>query len=127
MTRNGKIARLPRTVRDELNRRLEDGEPGVRLVAWLNAQRQVQTVLQARFAGRPVSQQNLTEWKQGGYPEWQKHQEAVELARELSANADELVGAVGAPLTDKLSPLLAARYMAIIATLGAAATETRPT
>ena len=32
MTRNGKIARLPRALRDELNRRLQDGQPGVRLV-----------------------------------------------------------------------------------------------
>ena len=28
MTRNGKIARLPRLIRDELNRRLRDGELG---------------------------------------------------------------------------------------------------
>ena len=28
MTRTGKIARLPRKIRDELNRRLQDGEPG---------------------------------------------------------------------------------------------------
>jgi len=32
-TRNGKIARLPKDIREELNRRLEDGEPGKHLVA----------------------------------------------------------------------------------------------
>lgn len=37
MTRTGKIAWLPRTIREQLNRRLEDGEPGSDLVAWLNA------------------------------------------------------------------------------------------
>ena len=120
MSRNGKIARLPRTIRDQLNGRLEDGEPGVDLVAWLNAEPKVQAVLKAEFGGRPVNEQNLTEWKQGGFLEWQKHQEAVAMAREWSANADELVGAVGTPLTDKVSPLLAARYMALIRTLGAA-------
>ena len=36
MTRHGKIARLPLEVREELNRRLENGEPGDRLVEWLN-------------------------------------------------------------------------------------------
>ena len=36
MTRNGKIARLPRAIRDELSRRLQDGEPGKHLVQWLN-------------------------------------------------------------------------------------------
>jgi len=37
VTRNGKIARLPRAVRQELNRRLDEGEQGKKLVAWLNA------------------------------------------------------------------------------------------
>lgn len=35
LTRNGKIARLPRTIRQELNRRLLDVEQGKTLVAWL--------------------------------------------------------------------------------------------
>jgi len=33
MTRVGKIARLPREIREQLNRRLQDGEPGKRLVS----------------------------------------------------------------------------------------------
>ena len=44
-TRNGKIARLPRGVRQELNRRLHEGEQGKRLVAWLNALPEVQPEL----------------------------------------------------------------------------------
>jgi hypothetical protein len=36
MTRNGKIARLPKAIRDQLNKNLEDGMPGCRLVDWLN-------------------------------------------------------------------------------------------
>jgi hypothetical protein len=35
LTRNGKIARLPLAVRQELNRRLDEGEQGKKLVAWL--------------------------------------------------------------------------------------------
>jgi len=35
-TRIGKIGRLPRQVREELNRRLLEGEPGITLVDWLN-------------------------------------------------------------------------------------------
>src|SRR4051794_10430203 len=37
MNRTGKIARLPRSLRDELNRRLEHNIPGRTLVAWLNS------------------------------------------------------------------------------------------
>ena len=52
MTRNGKIARLPRALRDELNRRLDDGEPGNRLVEWLNAQPEVAAGLADPTGGR---------------------------------------------------------------------------
>jgi hypothetical protein len=37
MTRNGKIVRLPRSIREELNRRLDNGEQGKALVEWLNS------------------------------------------------------------------------------------------
>ena len=36
-SRNGKIARLPHGVREELNQRLERSEPSPQLLAWLNA------------------------------------------------------------------------------------------
>ena len=39
-TRNGKIARLPKTIRDDLGRRIENGEQGKELVEWLNARLQ---------------------------------------------------------------------------------------
>ena len=45
ITRNGKIARLPRAIRDELNCRLADGEIGGRLVDWLNGLPEVQKIL----------------------------------------------------------------------------------
>ena len=48
-TRTGKIARLPKAVREELNRRLQDGEPGTQLVEWLNSLPQVQRVKALKF------------------------------------------------------------------------------
>jgi len=66
-TRTGKIARLPRKIREQLNRRLENGEPGNRLVEWLNSLPEVQKVLAADFDGEPVSEPNLSRWRQGGY------------------------------------------------------------
>jgi len=108
MTRTGKIARLPREVREELNHRLEDGEEGMRLVAWLNARADVQAVLAVSFGGRAINEQNLTEWKQGGFQDWLHHQESrawlnglVEEAAELSEEAGDV------PVTDRLSGLLA--------------------
>ena len=57
MTHNGKIARLPRNIRDELNQRLDDGQPGGDILAWLNALPQVQA---AGFGGSGINAQNLS-------------------------------------------------------------------
>lgn len=80
MTRNGKIARLPHAVREELNRRLLDGEQGTALVAWLNERPDVQAVMTADFGGRAINEQNLSDWKLGGFEEWREQQESFDLA-----------------------------------------------
>ena len=41
MARNGKIARLPKEIRAELNKRLDDNEPGPNLLGWLNGKPEV--------------------------------------------------------------------------------------
>jgi hypothetical protein len=69
-TRNGKIAHLPFQIREELNIRLANGEPGNRLVEWLNTHPAVNEVIHNCFGGRPVSEQNLSEWRNGGYEQW---------------------------------------------------------
>lgn len=55
MSRNGKIARLPREVRDEVNRRLEAHQSGSKIVDWLNAEPAVKDVLEREFGGKPIS------------------------------------------------------------------------
>ncbi|HSI14418.1 MAG TPA: hypothetical protein VK961_20375, partial [Chthoniobacter sp.] len=79
MTRKGKVARLPRAIREELNERLADGETAKSLVGWLNALPEVQAVVAAEFGGRAIREQNVSEWKQGGYEDWRVRQEAAEL------------------------------------------------
>ena len=108
MTRNGKIARLPRTVREQLNQRLGDGEQGKALVAWLNGLPEVQAMLVEQFQGRAVTEQNLSEWKQGGHQDWLRHQEALECVRTAAEQAQELAEVAGpVPLTDVLSASVA--------------------
>ncbi len=84
MTRNGKIARLPLHIRDELNRLLDNGEPGVKLVEWLNSLPEVKEVMDAEFEGRPINESNVSEWKCGGFREWQERQETMSLARDMT-------------------------------------------
>ena len=101
MTRNGKIARLPWSLRDNLNRRLRDGEFGKALVDWLNSLPEVQQVLREEFGGRSINEQNLSEWKQGGYEDWVRHQEtrtwvqdwagqAADIRRDINEEAGDL-------------------------------------
>ena len=109
-TRRGKIARLPKAVREELNRRLDNGQPGKQVVAWLNALPEVQAVLRDEFGGRVINDQNLTDWKQGGYCDWVVQQAAMELAVRLEENAVAWQAEGRPPLTDTLALWLAARY-----------------
>ena len=114
MARNGKIARLPRETREALNRRLQDGEPGGPLLHWLNALPAVQALVTREFGGGPISKQNLSEWRTGGFTEWQARQETLAQARELAADATELTTATEGRLTDHLATVLAARYAAAL-------------
>jgi hypothetical protein len=115
MARNGKIARLPREVREELNRRLLDGEPGGPLLAWLNGLPSARAVLEREFGGCAISKQNLCEWRAGGFAEWRTRQETLEQVRELAADADDLAAAANGRLTDHLATVLAARYACALA------------
>lgn len=108
-TRNGKVARLPAAVRQELNRRLHEGEPGKELVAWLNTLPEIQVAI-AEGCGTAIREQNLSEWKQGGYRDWLLHQEAIEAAQRLHEESNDLVAKDRPPLTDTLAFWLAARY-----------------
>jgi hypothetical protein len=89
-TRNGKIARLPLELRDQLNFRLADGEPGNRLVEWLNSNPDVMKVMAEQFDGRPITDQNLSEWRAGGYEEWLTLRSFLDETRVLSENAGEV-------------------------------------
>jgi hypothetical protein len=94
MTHIGKIGRLSKTRRHELALRIEDGQTGAQIVQWLNAQPDVQEILQQHFAARPITEQNLSDWKQTGHLEWRRRQEASEAATRLVEQAGDLDQAV---------------------------------
>ncbi len=69
-TRKGKIARLPYEIREQLNAMLRDGSPAAQINAYLVAQ------------GHPaIKDQNLTNWRQGGYQDWLKEQTRLDTIR----------------------------------------------
>ncbi|HVY68646.1 MAG TPA: hypothetical protein VHH73_01890 [Verrucomicrobiae bacterium] len=111
--RIGKIGRLPRAIREELNQRLSEGEGGEPLLHWLNALPEVQQIIAAEFGGKPVSAQNLSTWRQGAYADWVAHGEAMELAQRLGEEIkdwQESEASDQTPLSEKLMVWLTARY-----------------
>jgi len=119
MARSGKIARLPREICEELNRRMRDNEPGGQSLAWLNGLPEVRHVLASDFGGSSISKQNLYEWRIGGYKNWLQQQEVLDMARQLSADTGELQPAGAQPLTEQMSVWLTARYLMAIRKLAA--------
>src|SRR5215471_11151907 len=69
-TRLGKIARLPHSIREQLNLKLHDGIPAKSILPWLNSLPEVQAILAADFDNRSITKQNLSEWRQGGFRDW---------------------------------------------------------
>jgi hypothetical protein len=110
---NGKIARLLQVIRDELNRRLDNREPTARILEWLNALPATQAVLTAEFDGRPINEQNLSNWRQGGYQQWLKQQDRRDFVRQLAEYARQLAAdADGVALSNLFSTVVVAELAA---------------
>ena len=120
MSRPGKIARLPHETREQLNQRLLDGEQANTILAWLNPLPEVRAVLTVQFDGHPVTKQNLSEWKQTGFLQWQARRDALDLLRDLDEHQPPGAEPLIADLTDKLARWVALQYAAAAHSLAAA-------
>lgn len=108
MSRIGKIARLPRELREELNHRLDDGKSASSILSWLNKHDDVKDVLGVYFHDQPITASNLSDWRQGGYQDWLRNQEGRAFARDILAEAEELEDEVaGSRLTDRVTEIAA--------------------
>ena len=106
-TPKGKIGRLPKAVQEQVNCRLEAGEKARPLVAWLYALPEVQAVLAAEFAGQPIREQNLSQWRQRGYQQWLGRQQALKMAQEMTSTPNQ-------PVTDQMAGWVTAHYLLAI-------------
>ena len=94
-TRVGKIARLPKIIRDQVNQKIEDCIPARDVLIWLNNLPEVQKILAEQFGGRAISKQNISEWRHGGYRDWacsregrQQWWELMETAQKMTRDRD---------------------------------------
>lgn len=115
--RVGKIARLPVAIRDELNRRLLDGQPASKILPWLNGLEAVQKILEEDHEGLRVTDQNLSDWRRGGYADWLRRRENVERTRELSKFSMEMAKASGGNLTEGAAAILSGKILDVLETL----------
>jgi len=113
--RNGKIARLPRSVREQLNERLEQSDESPELLAWLNALPEVKSVLEEHFGGVQLNKMNLTRWRQGGFQEWLARRDFREEIRSAGEFSEELREQCSLkPVADNAAIVLAAQFAGFI-------------
>lgn len=109
--RHGKIARLPVAIREDLNRRLHESQTtGAALVAWLNSLPEVRASLQTHFHNKPIREQNLSEWRQGGYQDWLQQQDRLELTTRLCREAASMAESENVAPTAILDRLTVMHY-----------------
>ena len=86
-THRSKIARLPFNIREELNHQIMDNVPTKDILRWLNSDPMVRHYMERLFQNRFITDQNLSEWRQGAYQEWLDYRSCVEDVRDLSEQA----------------------------------------
>lgn len=115
--RHGKIARLPFAIREEVNRRLRDGELSPKILAWLHSLPEVLAVLDEHFREEPISAQNLSEWRAGGFKEWLARHEQVDRTKELSAYGLRLAKENMGEASDGAAAILGGQFLEIFEAL----------
>ena len=113
-TRRGKIAALPLAVREELNRRLDDGQSRKQILPWLNALPEVIKRVAEDFEGIRISDANLTAWRQTGYETWVKRRDRVAQTRDLAAAAAQFTRAAGASISQGAQAIASGQILELL-------------
>ena len=111
MSRIGKIARLPEQIREQINCRLQDGEGGPSILAWLISTEEVKTVLAQQFGGRKITASNLSDWRLGGYRDWETQQITLDEACRVMSEGGQLAKTGNKAMADNLAVWLTGRYV----------------
>jgi len=117
-TSKGKIARLTARLREAVNRRLHDGETAGQILPWLNAQPDAIKMAEIHFFGEPVSPQNLSAWRMGGWQKWLADLEETENTKTLAAFASKLASAAGGDMAAGAKAIAAGKILARLQALG---------
>ncbi len=111
--RRGKIASFPASIREALNQRLYDGHRGPQILPWLNEQPEVLRILDEQFGEQPVTAQNLSEWRMGGFADWLRKQDRIHRTQQLAEYCRKL-GDAGASEFGLPAALAGGQLMAVL-------------
>jgi hypothetical protein len=107
--RRGKIARLPMALREQLNLRLQNGQTYAALAEWLNGLPEVQAMLASHFEGAPVTEDNISRWRGGGYLAWEDRQDSLEAVALLAEESGDLAQASPESVANLVAKVLSAK------------------
>lgn len=110
----GKIARLPKSIREAVNRRMENGQPTSVILPWLNELPAVKKVLAAYFKSAPINASNISSWRSTGFKRWLEKQEFVSELKALSEDATDFSKAAGAQLARGTASIAAAKILKML-------------
>lgn len=111
MSGQGKIARLPFRLREQVNLRLLDGQPYSKIISWLHTEPEALAVLDDYFNEAPFNPQNLSEWKQGGFARWKQQRDQVHRTAALADRLAKIVEASGGQLSRGTAPIVAGQVL----------------
>jgi hypothetical protein len=114
MARIGKIARLPKALRDEVCTRLENGQLSPQILPWLNAQPEVQALVATAYGGQEISPANLSDWRLGGFVDWQRGRGVAGRTRLLSERALAIAREAGGKISEGAAAILSGRILEIL-------------
>jgi hypothetical protein len=77
--RTGKVARLPKAIRDQINVSLQDGVPYLKIIELLGPH------------GEGLTENNLSNWKSGGYLDWLREQQFAKIIHSKHELAESIV------------------------------------
>jgi hypothetical protein len=112
--RKGKIATLPAKIRDEVNRRLHDGGQAKEILARLNADKDVLRILDEKWHEQPITAQNLSEWRAGGYQDWLSRNERADHIKTLANYSLQLAQAAGGSITEGAAAIAGGRILELL-------------
>jgi hypothetical protein len=110
-TRLGKIAQLPKSIRDDLNHRIENGKQGTELLEWLNGLPETKEIIAQKFDNQPITRCNLSDWRHGGFLDWRADQNREARIQRISESGESLQKAEAGDLFENFARITVAEMM----------------